>query len=280
MSTPVASSTRKPTFVVRPARGWLLPDVRELWSFRDLLIVLAWRDLKLRYSQALLGVAWVILQPLLGAAILALVFSRLLGGSSNRPYVLVVFTGFVFWTFFSGAVQRASNSIVLDTRLITKVYFPRLIIPLSSIVAALVDLLIGGVVLAVMMMVYRVMPGWRLTALPLFLLLGVGMAVAVGVWLSALNVKYRDFMYAAPFLLQIWLYASPVVYMSSTIPERWRALYALNPLVGWIDAGRWAVLGTPLDLTSVAISAGVTLILLTTGVMFFHRMERSMADVI
>lgn len=274
------STARKPAFVIRPASGWRLPDFRELLRFRDLLLVLVWRDLKLRYSQAALGVAWVVLQPLLGATLLALIFRRFLSSGSQRPYVVIVFTGFVLWTFFAGAVQRASSSIVLDARLVSKVYFPRLIIPLSSIVAALVDLLIGFVVVAVLMAVNHVVPDWRLVTLPLFLLLGIALATGVGAWLSAWNVKYRDFIYAAPFLLQVWLYVSPVVYESSIIPARWRGLYALNPVAGWIDGCRWAILGTPFEPRALVTSVIITLILLGSGILYFHRTERSMADVI
>ncbi|HUP59023.1 MAG TPA: ABC transporter permease [Thermoanaerobaculia bacterium] len=278
-SVPVTPA-RRPSFVVRPASGWRLPNARELWPYRDLLLVLAWRDLKLRYSQAVIGVAWVVLQPLLGATILVLIFGRFVGGSGDRPYVLIVFAGFVFWLFFSGAVQRASSSIVLDAKLITKVYFPRVIIPLASIVAALIDLLIGLAVVAVLMAYHGVVPGWQLAALPLLVVLGVAMAMGVGLWLAALNVKYRDFMYAAPFLLQVWLYASPVVYESEAIPDRWRTLYALNPVAGWIDSCRWALLGTSVDTVAVVLSIGITAVVLFSGVLFFHGTERSMADVI
>jgi lipopolysaccharide transport system permease protein len=274
------SAARQPRYIVRPARRWRLPDLRELWQFRDLVAVLSWRDLKLRYSEAALGVAWVILQPLLGATILALIFGRLLGISGSRPYIVIVFSGFIFWTFFSSIVQRASTSIVLDARLVTKVYFPRAIVPLATIIPSLLDLVIGFVVVAVLMVYHGIVPDWRIVTLPLFLILGALSAIGVGLGLAALNVKYRDFMYAAPFVLQVWLYASPVVYESTAIPAQWRHLYALNPVAGFIDGCRWSLLGTPIDRTTVIVSIVMSALLFIAGVLVFHRTERSMADVI
>ena len=247
-----------------------------------MLLILAGRDVKLRYRQTALGVIWVILQPLLAATIFAVVFglfARL--PSDGRPYGLFVLCGLLPWSFISGAVQRAGNSLVSEARLISKVYFPRLLIPLASSAAVLIDLAVSLLVLALAMAIYRVAPGWRVLALPLFVLLGLLLGAGASFWLSALNVRYRDFMYALPFLLQMWLYASPVVYASSLVPERWRWLYSLNPAVGVIEGFRWSLLGSDtLTAPMLAASTLVGLILFVSGAYFFRRVERSFADII
>ena len=263
-------------------RGWAALNLRELWHYRDLLTILAQRDVKLRYKQTLLGVAWVVLQPLVASLIFAVIFglfARL--PSDGVPYLLFVFTGMLPWNYFSGALQRAGNSLIGDARLISKVYFPRLIIPLASTFAVLIDFLVSLAVFFVLMFFYRYGLSWQIVALPFFLLLTTLCAVGVSLWLSALNVQYRDFMYALPFLIQVWMFASPVVYSSSLIPERWRWLYALNPAVGFIEGFRWSLLGqSTLDWWMVACSTLISLLAFVSGAFFFRRVERTFADVI
>jgi lipopolysaccharide transport system permease protein len=267
---------------IRPTSGWAALNLRELWSYRDLLLILAGRDVKLRYRQTALGVIWVVLQPLLAAAIFAIIFglfARLPSDGTN--YGLFVLCGLLPWNFIAGAVQRAGNSLVAEARLISKVYFPRLLIPLASTAAVLVDLAVTFVVLLIALIATGLLPDWRILTLPFFALLGLLLGAGVSFWLSALNVRYRDFTYVLPFLVQIWLYASPVVYASSLIPEQWRWLYSLNPAVGVIEGFRWALLGSttltlPMLLSSVLIGIGV----FVGGAFFFRRVERSFADVI
>jgi lipopolysaccharide transport system permease protein len=270
----------QPLYVVEPPRAWRIPDLQEVWRYRDLFLVLCWRELKLRYRQTALGVIWVILQPLLSSVLLAVIFSRLVGTRTAIPYVLIVFTGVVIWQFFGSAVQRASSSVVMDANLISKVYFPRMIVPLSGIGAALIDFLVSLVVLVVLLAAYRVMPSWRMLAFPAFVVLAAVAAIGVSLWMSALNVRYRDFMFAAPFLLQVWMYASPVVYLTSIVPERWRFLYEMNPAAGFIEGTRWSLLGTPFPERAVWISASVALLLLVTGAVVFRHIERELTDII
>lgn len=274
------AAQRQPLYVVEPPRAWRIPDLQEVWRYRDLFVVLCWRELKLRYRQTALGVIWVILQPLLSSVLLAVIFSKLVGTSSTIPYVLIVFTGMVMWQFFGSAVQRASSSVVMDANLISKVYFPRMIVPLSGIGGALIDFLVSLVVMVVLLAAYRVMPSWRLLVFPAFVFLAAVAAIGVSLWMSALNVRYRDFMFAAPFLLQVWMYASPVVYLTSIVPERWRFLYELNPAAGFIEGTRWSLLGTPFPARAVATSVTVALLLLVTGAIAFRHIERELTDII
>lgn len=273
-----AASARR--LVIRPRRGFVPLDLAELWAYRDLLAILAARDVKLRYRQTALGVIWVVLQPLAAALIFAVVFGRFAGlPSDGSPYLLFAFAGLLPWNFVAGTVQRAGASLIGDARLISKVYFPRLLIPLSSMGAVLIDFLVTLVVMAVLMALHGVPFGVRLLALPLLVLLAVATATGVSLWISALNVRYRDFMYAVPFLLQVWLYASPVVYASTVVPERYRALYGLNPAVGLIEAFRWSLLGrSAIDGQMLAVTAASALVLLGSGAMVFRRVERSFAD--
>jgi lipopolysaccharide transport system permease protein len=268
--------------VIEPSSGWAALDLRELWAYRDLLGILAGRDVRLRYKQTALGVIWVVLQPLAAAAIFTVVFgyfARL--PSDGQPYLLFVFAGLLPWNFFAGVLQRAGDSLIRDGALIRKVYFPRLLLPLSSTAAVLVDLLVALAVLTVLMAVYQVAPTWRAVALPFFLLLTALTASGVSLWLSALNVQYRDFVYALPFLIQVWMYASPVAYATSLVPERWRALYSLNPAVGFIEGFRWALLGrSALTPEMVAMTAVAALAAFLSGALFFRRVERRFADVV
>lgn len=256
---------------------------RDLWRFRELFMVLAWRDLSVRYKQTAIGVAWAVLRPALSAAIFTLVFGRLARmPSDGAPYPALVLAGMLPWQLFSSGMSESANSLVINASLITKVYFPRLIIPASAMVTSLVDFAISATILGVVMLVYGVVPTWRLLLLPGFLALALLCAAGVGVWISALNVKYRDFAFAVPFIAQLGLYVSPVGFSSSVVPERLRALYSLNPIVGVIDGFRWCLLGgaTPLDPLRLGLSIGVALVLAGTGLWHFRRTERAFADVI
>jgi lipopolysaccharide transport system permease protein len=255
---------------------------RELWIYRELLFFLTWRDIKIRYKQAALGVGWAVLQPLLTMVIFSIVFGRLANlPSEGIPYPVFSFAALLPWQLFSSALTRAGTSLVSNTNLITKVYFPRIIIPLSAVAAGFVDFLISFVILIGMILVYRIQITWALLTLPLMIILALLCALSVGLWLSALNVQYRDFQYVIPFLVQAWMYASPVAYSIELIPAGiWRTLYGLNPLVGVIQGFRWALFGgTPPDMTML-ISVGVVIFLLITGLIFFRKMEDGFADVI
>jgi len=273
---------RNPTVVIEPTRGWLALNFRELWTYRDLLLILAGRDIKLRYKQTGLGVTWVVLQPVVAALIFAVMFGRFAKlPSDGKPYLVFVFSGVVVWNYFAAVLQRAGNSLITDQRLITKVYFPRLAIPLASTFSAMVDLAVSLGVLAVFMVVYGIAPTWRLVALPLFILLTAVAATGASLWLSALNVKYRDFVYALPFMLQVWMFASPVAYATTIVPERLRVYYSLNPAVAFIEGTRWAVLGSSsITPAMVAVSVVLSVGVFIGGAFFFRRVERGFADVV
>jgi lipopolysaccharide transport system permease protein len=266
--------------VIRARRGFLPLNLAELWAYRDLLVILAGRDVKLRYKQTAMGVAWVVLQPLAAALIFAVVFGRLASlPSDGSPYLLFVFAGLLPWNFVAGTVQRAGNSLVADSRLISKVYFPRLLIPLASTGAVLIDLLVNLVVMAGLMHWFRVPVTARLLALPLLLLLALVIAAGVSLWVAALNVRYRDFMYAVPFLTQIWLFASPIVYASTLVPDRFRVLYGLNPAVGLVEGFRWSLLGqSTVDASVLGMTIATALAALLSGALVFGQVERSFAD--
>jgi lipopolysaccharide transport system permease protein len=267
---------------IRPSGGWRALDLAELWRYRELLFFLTLRDVKLRYKQTALGVAWAVLQPLLTMAVFTIFFGNLgKMPSDGKPYAVFVLAALVPWQLFAYALTQSSNSLVAEQRLITKVYFPRLIVPVASVLAGLVDFLVALVLLLVLMAGYGVAPGWGVLTAPVFALFAVLTALAVGLWLSALNVQYRDVRYTIPFLTQFWLFATPVAYPASIVPEAYRPLYGLNPMAGVVEGFRWALLGTdapPWGL--VAVSAGVVLGLLTGGLFYFRRMEKTFADVV
>ncbi len=268
-----------PRILIEP--GGRVLDWQELWRFRDLFGIFALRDIKLRYRQTALGVIWVILQPLAASLIFAVIFGVLAHlPSSGSPYLLFVFAAMLPWNLFSGGVQRAGNSLISDARLITKVYFPRELIPLASAAAVVLDFAVAGVVMLVLMVLYNSTFSPTLLAVVPLLLLAVAITVGASLFFSALNVYYRDFSYALPFLLQIWLYATPVVYASSLVPERWRPLFGLNPMAGVIDGFRWAFLGGAFPLLSVVEATVIGLLMLLAGAYVFERVERSFADVI
>ena len=242
--------------------------------------MLALRDLKLRYKQTVLGVAWVVLQPLVSGVIFAVIFGRFAGlPSDGRPYLLFVFAGLLGWNLFAGILQRAGNSLVMEARLITKVYFPRLLIPCAAAAAALVDFVVSLAVMAALLAWHGVWPGAWLLLLPVVVAIILALGIGASLWISALNVRYRDFMYALPFLIQVWMYASPVVYGLAMVPERWRGVFALNPLVGILEGLRTAMLGGGREvLVPLAMAAGMALVAVVSGAFFFRRVERGFAD--
>jgi lipopolysaccharide transport system permease protein len=256
--------------------------LKEIWDYRELLYFLVWRDVKVRYKQTVIGAAWTVIQPLLTIVIFTLVFQHFAKlPSDGVPYPLFSFTGLLPWNYFAKALNNGINSVVGSANLITKVYFPRLILPISAIVSGLIDFGISFLCLLGMMIWYGLMPGWGVLALPLFLLLAVLTALSVGLWLAVINVRYRDVGQAIPFLIQLWLFVSPVAYPLSLVPEKWRVLYSLNPMTGVIEGFRWALLGKPmLDILPIAISIVVVLALLFAGIRFFRRMEETFADVV
>ena len=276
----LGSDPDEPAVQIKPRKGWLHLDLGIIWSYRELIYFLVWRDLKVRYRQTAIGAGWVLLQPLLTMVLLTVVFGKLAKvPSDGLPYPIFSLAALLPWTMFSNSLSRGSESIVGNANLVTKVYFPRLILPLSGVLSPLVDFAVAFVVLIGMMIWYGIPPQANIVTLPLFILLSVLTALSVGVWLSALNVRYRDVRHTVPFLIQIWMFASPVAYPLSLVPEKWRFLYSLNPMVGVIEGFRWAVLGqaSP-DFLLISVSVSVSLGLLAGGVVYFKRMESKFAD--
>jgi len=270
-----------PILTIEASRGWPSLDLCDLWFHRDLFYFLVWRDVKVRYKQTALGVAWAVLQPLLTMVVFTVIFGRLAGvPSDGEPYPIFVYAGLLPWNFFNQAVTTSSNSLVGSAALITKVYFPRLVIPSAAVGAGLVDFAISAVILFVMAFYYGVAFGAGLLMLLPLALLTTLFAAGVGMWMSALNVKYRDVRYALPFVLQIWMYVTPIIYPVTFIPARWRWLLALNPLSGIIQGFRAAIFDRPFDWSGIAISAAVTVCLLIYSAFAFRHMEREFADII
>jgi|SRR5262245_27537045 len=267
---------------IEPSHGWVAPKLEELWAYRELVYFFVWRDIKVRYKQTALGVAWTILQPVMTMLVFTVIFNFFAKmPSDGLPYPIFTYTALLPWSFFANALSRCSGSVVGQAHLVTKVYFPRLIAPLSAAVSGIVEFAITLVLLLGMMVWYHIPLTWAAVTLPLFLLIALITALGVGLWLSALNVQYRDVGYIIPFLVQVWMYASPVAYPISVVPERWRLFYSLNPLVGVIEGFRWAMLGTENpDFTMMAVSAGIVLVLLLGGLAYFRRMEHTFADVV
>ncbi len=255
--------------------------LREMWESRELLYFLVWRDLKVRYKQTVLGATWAVVQPLATMLIFTVVFGRLARlPSDGVPYPLFAYCALVPWSYFATALAQSSNSLVDQSRLITKVYFPRLLVPLASVIAGLVDLAITVVVLLGMLLYYRIVPGPAALALPLFILLAMLTALAVGLWLSALNVRYRDVRHTIPFLIQFWLFATPVAYSTSLVPTRWRTIYGLNPMAGVVDGFRWALLGREPPGAMLVVSVVTVAAIAVGGLFYFRRVEHSFADVV
>jgi lipopolysaccharide transport system permease protein len=267
---------------IQPSRGWLGVDVRELWSYRELLLFLAWRDVKVRYKQTLLGVGWALVQPLAAMLVFTIIFGHWVGIPTNLvPYPIFVLGGLLPWTYFSSCLTLSSNSVVANSNLVSKVYFPRLLIPIAAVLVPIVDFLIGFAILLGMFVYYGMHPHWHVSICWIFLLLALTVALGVGFWLSALNVRYRDVPYLLPFLTQLWLYASPVIYPVTIVPQRFRWALALNPMTGVIDGFRWSVFGKGVPQYSVyATSGGVAIVLFATGLLYFRRVERRFADLV
>ena len=274
------TTTELPTVTIRPHKGWVSLGLKDLWYYRELLFFLTWRDIKVRYKQTVLGAAWAILQPFLLMVVFSVVFGRLANiPSDGLPYPLFAFCALLPWQLFSHGVTQSGSSVVASQNLVTKVYFPRLIIPLAAVLPALVDFFIAFVILIGMMAYYGVVPTIAVVMLPLFLLLALVTAVGTGLWLSALNVEYRDVRYTLTFLVQFWLFATPVAYPSSLLDEPWRTVYGINPMVGVVEGFRWALLGTADPPgAAILISAVVSLSVLVSGMFYFRRMERTFAD--
>jgi lipopolysaccharide transport system permease protein len=257
---------------------------RDLWHYRELFIVLALRDISVRYKQTIIGFLWAILRPFLTMLVFTVIFGRIAGlpSDGNAPYALMVFAGMLPWTLFSASLSEASNSLIGNANLISKVYFPRMIVPSATIVTALIDFLISFVVLLLMMIFYHYGPGWQILLLPFFTVLALLASLGPGLWVASLNVKYRDFRYIIPFVVQFGLYVTPVGFSSSVVPEQWRFLYSLNPMVGVIDGFRWCILGgdSPIYWPGFLLSFGVIAFFLWFGVTQFRKMEKTFADLI
>jgi len=268
--------------VLEPSSGFVPLNLRDIWKYRELLYFLTWRDIKVRYKQTVLGISWAILQPLLVMVVFSIFFGRLAKvPSDGLPYPIFTFAALLPWQLFAHALTESSNSLVVNEKLITKVYFPRLVIPLATVLTGLVDFVFAFFVLLGLMLYFGIMPTGAVWVVPFVILLALAAAFAVGLWLSALNVQYRDVRYTIPFITQLWLFLSPVAYPSSLIPEPWRVVYGLNPMVGVIEGFRWALLGKTVDLgPTLVVSVAMVVLLLIGGLYYFRRMERTFADII
>lgn len=274
-------TTQPPVTVIKPSRGWLTLNWRELWEYRELLYFFVWRDIKVRYKQTVLGAAWAIIQPFFTMVVFSLFFGHLARlPSDGLPYPIFYYSALLPWMYFASALTSVTNTIVENQRVITKVYFPRIILPVASVLSGLVDFGIAFVILLGMMLFYGIMPTASIFSVLLFLLLAVATALGVGLWLAAMNAVYRDVRYVVPFIVQFWMFASPVAYSSSLIPEKWRALYGLNPMAGVIEGFRWAVLGQGHPPALLGVSAVVVLFVLAGGLFYFRRMEGTIADLV
>ena len=278
----VEISDNKLIFRIEPSKGWLSLRLKELWEYRELIYFLTWRDIKVRYKQTMLGVAWAIIQPLFTMIVFSFFFGRLAKISSDGiPYPIFSFAALVPWTFFANGLNHASNSLVSGANLIRKVYFPRLAIPIATVSAGLVDFVLSFVMLIGMMFYFGIVPTGNIVWLPLFLLLALVTSLGVSLWLSALNVQYHDVRYVIPFLIQIWLFSTPIAYPSSLLSGTWKTLYSINPMVGVVEGFRWALLGTKTAPgQTIIVSSLVSFLILLGGALYFRRMEKTFADVI
>lgn len=284
-SSPSAISNPQPeipTLLIQPADGWTAIGLKELWEYRELLYFLTWRDIKVRYKQTALGAAWAVIQPLFMMLVFSLFFGKLAHvPSDGMPYPIFTFCALLPWQLFAHALTESSNSLVANERLITKVYFPRLVVPIAAVLGGLVDFAVAFVILLGLMFYYRVVPSWALVTLPGFILLAIMTALGVALWLSALNVQYRDVRYTMGFLIQFWLFATPVAYPSSIVPPAWRALYGLNPMAGVVEGFRWALLAkSEPPGAMLGVSIAVVVLILIGGLYYFRRMEQQFADVV
>lgn len=273
---------QQPELVLQPTHGWATLNLRDVWEHRELLWFLAWRDIKVRYKQTLIGAAWAMLKPIMSMLVFSLIFGTLIGVDSGVvPYPVFVYSGLLTWNLFASALGQSGSSLVSNASLISKVYFPRLVLPIASVVVALLDFLVALLVLVVLMLAYGIVPGPTVLILPLFVALALATALGVGLWLSALEIKYRDVGHTVPFLTQFWLFITPVIYPSSVIPAQWRWLYSLNPMVGVVEGFRWSLLGNGrAPGVSLILSVAVMLVVLVSGLVFFKRSERQFADVV
>ncbi len=257
---------------------------RDVWRYRELFYFLAWRDILVRYKQTFIGVAWALVRPFLTMVVFTIVFGQLakLPSDGDTPYPILVFSAMLPWQFFASALSECSSSLISNANLISKVYFPRLVVPTSAVIVSFVDFLISGIILLGLMAWYSFVPGWRILMLPIFTLIAFAAAMGGGLWLAALNVKYRDFRYIVPFIVQFGLYISPVGFSSNVVPQQWRLLYSLNPMVGVIDGFRWAILGDSAEpyWLGFSVSTALVIVMLLSGITYFRRMERTFADVI
>jgi lipopolysaccharide transport system permease protein len=271
-----------PVIVVKPSRGWVSLKLNELWHYRELLYFLTWRDIKVRYKQTVLGAAWAIIQPFFTMVVFSLFFGKLAKVPSDGiPYPIFAYAALVPWTFFANGLSQSSNSLVDNANMLKKVYFPRLVVPLSSVISGVVDFILAFTVLLGMMLFYGIYPTINVLWLPFLLLLTLATSLGVGLWLSAMNVQFRDVRYTVPFLTQFWLFATPIAYPSSLLSEPWRTLYGINPMVGVVEGFRWALLGTDTAPGPIIlVSSLVGLALLVSGCFFFRRMEKTFADVV
>jgi lipopolysaccharide transport system permease protein len=268
--------------VIEPPRGWNLINLRETWRYRELLYYLAWRDVKVRYKQTTIGAMWAILQPFLTMVVFSVIFGRFIPmPSAGTPYPIFAYAALLPWTFFAASLNRSGNCLVYDANLISKIYFPRIILPVAAVLALLVDFGIAFIILLAMMLFYGVVPGATLLLLPIAFLSALVTALGVGLWVSALNARYRDIGYIMPFLVQLWLFISPVAYSSTIIPARWRYLYSLNPMVGVVESFRWVLLGhQSLRWEYIVLSGIVIMTIFTSGTLYFRQMEYEFADVV
>jgi lipopolysaccharide transport system permease protein len=256
---------------------------KDIWRYRELFYFLAWRDILVRYKQTAIGIAWALIRPFLTMVVFTVVFGNIAKlPSGGAPYPILVFAAMLPWQFFANALSESSNSLISNSNLISKVYFPRMIVPTSAVIVSFVDFMISGIILLGLMAWYSFVPDWRILTLPLFILIAFAAAMGAGLWLAALNVEYRDFRYIVPFIVQFGLYISPVGFSSSVVPEQWRLIYSLNPMVGVIDGFRWAILGgsSSIYLPGFALSLGLVVLMLISGIWYFRRTERTFADVI
>ncbi|MFW6116196.1 MAG: ABC transporter permease [bacterium] len=278
----IPSSCCTPVTVIRPSKGWISLDLRELWEYRELLYFLTWRDIKVRYKQTVLGAAWAIIQPFFTMVVFSLFFGKLAKvPSDDIPYPIFSYAALVPWQFFASGLSQSSTSLVASANLIKKVYFPRLVVPVSAVISGAVDFALAFLVLLGMMLFYGIVPTGAVVWLPLLLLLALLTSLGVGLWLTAMNVQFRDVRYAVPFLVQAWMFATPIAYPSSLLDEPWRTLYGINPMVGVVEGFRWALLGTetapgPIIVVSALVAVG----LLVSGAFYFRRMEKTFADVV
>jgi len=271
-----------PVTIIRPSQGWVALNLRDLWTYRELLYFLTWRDIKVRYKQTVLGAAWAIIQPFFTMVVFSLFFGKLARmPSDDIPYPIFSYAALVPWTFFANGLTHSSASLVGSANLIKKVYFPRLVVPISAVISGVVDFCLAFVVLLGMMLYYGIVPTWNVLWLPLFLLLALVTALGVGLWLTAMNVQFRDVRYAVPFLVQAWMFATPIAYPSSLLDEPWRTLYGINPMAGVVEGFRWALLGTETTPGPILlVSALVSVALLVSGAYYFRRMEKTFADIV